>query len=138
MPKAIVIKPDGTTRHVEIAATDSLPQLQEIVGGYIESIVGGSDWHLWINEEGKLRPDFQETYNGNATDLVRHNLIFGDAVFGTVIVIGDNSQGDDMDLPDYVLQKIKGFADTKWIDAAQEETDRSLAALQFDDVTEAE
>jgi hypothetical protein len=51
MSKGIVIKTNGK---VESIMVDGLKGMQDIVGGYIECALGGDDWDLWANEEGRL------------------------------------------------------------------------------------
>lgn len=100
---------------------DALPTLQKIVGGYIESFSfgkpGESNWdcHLWINEEGKYTLG-ENYYNGLATDLVRHLLLPRDWICGTVIVAADDGHGNDADVPDWVVDKIRSWPDCRWVD----------------------
>ena len=77
--KAIIKRPDEEYGHIaNISCT--LENLQEIVGGHIETIHLGQDLILIMNEEGKLLglgPNFRLEHGS-----------FADVIVGTAIVVG--------------------------------------------------
>ena len=75
---ATIIRVDGTTEPLELKEENSLGQMQEVVGGYIETVpVDGG--FLVVNEEGRLTGLKR---NSKACDLYG-GLIVGDVLFCT-------------------------------------------------------
>lgn len=83
---------------VEAEIPNTYETLRDIVGGYIESVVIGSNVHFWCNEEGKLRnlpPNFiLQTDCGSET-------IVGDVVF-----CGFDDEGNEVSLTDVEVAAI--------------------------------
>ena len=52
MKKGVVIETTGTARVIEL--DDTLAQLQQAVGGYIEAVTLPNGATMWLNEEGKI------------------------------------------------------------------------------------
>lgn len=83
--ECIVKRPDEPYGH-KTAVSDSLENLQNIVGGYIECVYLGEDLVIVCNEEGKLQ------------GLEPNVLLNGDMLVGTIIVFGND--GDSFgDIP---------------------------------------
>jgi hypothetical protein len=74
MQKAIVYKTDGTKKTVDLPSIGRLKKLQDIVGGYIESVrVSDPKYIMYVNEDGlhlKLETNpFYPTLVGNVVLL---------------------------------------------------------------------
>ena len=81
---ATLYRTDGRTRELTPAngVNWSLPELQKLVGGYIEVVPTLDGKYMVIDEEGKLEHKHKEL-NYHATRLYkygRHDPIVGDAV----------------------------------------------------------
>lgn len=81
----VKVKTDLTIEKEEFNAEDSLTQLQEAVGGYIERVPVDMkhDLDLWVNEEGLL---LRKPLNGilssvHSIGVERVELLVGDGVF---------------------------------------------------------
>lgn len=112
MTKALVISLEavaGVAAVVEIDPT--LDTLQAIVGGYIESVSVRDGWHLYCNEEGKLDG---LAVNPVATDFLRAAYPgFADWICGDVVVLGDNEDGSEADVPDEAIALFLTLAPTR-------------------------
>lgn len=99
--KAIVKRPDEQFGHVTWIS-DSLKNLQNTVGGYIETVTLDNGVVLICNEEGKLRDmpyNFTLRIPPRVTMFEVINELFGQCkFFGTVIACG--AEGDQLaDIP---------------------------------------
>jgi len=91
--KCIVKRPDEQFGHVTWIS-DSLKNLQNTVGGYIETVTLDNGVVLICNEEGKLR---DMPYNFTLRRM-RGVVTIQNAIFGTVIACG--ADGDEFaDIP---------------------------------------
>lgn len=94
MSKAIVIQPDGTFEHEDIA--DDLATLQAHVGGYVETVT--SPFHpgvvALVNEDGLMRGLAD---NPTASAIILRSLV------GPVVLVGAVTGGKFTDVPAYVL-----------------------------------
>jgi hypothetical protein len=91
--KCIVKRPDEQFGHMTWVS-DSLENLQEAVGGYIETVTLDNGVVLICNEEGKLR---DMPYNFTLRRM-RGVVTVQNAIFGTVIACG--AEGDEFaDIP---------------------------------------
>ena len=91
--KCIVKRPDEQFGHVAWIS-DSLKNLQNTVGGYIETVTLDNGVVLICNEEGKLR---DMPYNFTLRRMLGF-ITVQNAIFGTVIVCG--MDGDEfVDIP---------------------------------------
>ena len=88
--RAIIKRPDERFGHVaEIG--DTLKDLQDIVGGNIETLQIAASTVMIMNEEGKLRQDCEPNF------FIRE-AHFADVICGNVVLLG--IAGDDfMDCP---------------------------------------
>ena len=86
--KAIVKRPDEPTGHMT-HISNTLENLQSIVGGYIETVTLPTGCVLICNEEGKL--------NGLPKNF-RYGITIPDTICGTVIVVGTDGE-DFSDVP---------------------------------------
>lgn len=67
----------------------TLPELQQIVGGYIEQVTPrGSEDSLIVNEEGKL---LGLRHNATATSWLRNHGIYDDYIVGDALLV-DNKR----------------------------------------------
>ena len=93
--QAVTINPDGTAEVITVEG-DTLRQLQDIVGGYIEGVYGWTedpethpfDVTLFVNEEGKLK---DLPVNSKATALwwaLNEDAVGVDCLRGAVVVTG--------------------------------------------------
>jgi hypothetical protein len=92
--KAVIVDPDGTTRHVEIE--NSLGAFQgSIGGGYIEGVFG-SEATVYVDEEGLLK---RLPPNPRATLFAQRVLGRGVHLYGTALIVGPASdEGEDTDV----------------------------------------
>lgn len=104
--KALVVKPGETTGELREVDGPVLAGLQEIVGGYIEGIYGRG-WHAWVNEEGKI---MNLDVNRGAT-RVAYELGWPvlDIIAGPAVFVGDDPEGDDGDVPEFVLKVARTY-----------------------------
>ena len=91
--KIIYKEPEGDFRQMVIP--NELKPLQDLVGGYIESVTFGSDWLVICNEEGCI------------LGLPYNCEVCGVGFFGPIIFVGYNSEGDFTDFPASVEQLKK-------------------------------
>jgi hypothetical protein len=98
--RAILIPADDTRRPIqEIQHSDSLEEMQEIVGGNIEYVpfMGRPDVFPIINDEGKF---LDLPVNYAATAFLAESLQPGDYIAGDCLVMGANPEtGETTDLP---------------------------------------
>jgi Domain of unknown function (DUF3846) len=88
--RAVIVDPDGTIRATEIEA--SLGSYQAVVGGYIEGVFGNVAT-IYVNEEGLLRSlPINPSATLFATRILGHA---GMRLFGTALIVGPPSEGDD-------------------------------------------
>lgn len=100
--KAIKIEPLGTPKVIEIE--DTLPALQNEVGGYIECITLEPDVVMIINEEGKLQ------------GLQGNRRFRNDVIVGNIIIVGTDGKGNTCSLSPAGIEKYsKMFAEPEMI-----------------------
>lgn len=100
--RAVVIQPDSRPALVE-GDFSSLAALQEVVGGYIESV--RSPWPgstVYVNEEGKIQG---LPYNDAATRILA-DVLPDDVIVGPAIIVGATEDGYDCDVPDEVIDAL--------------------------------
>lgn len=103
MTTALVINTDSSFYKLELGE-NSLRQLQEVVGGYIDA-VRGEDFVGYVNDEGLL---IGLDYNPLASALLERSLV------GNVVLVGAfNSKGvydgADHDVPEHIVSKVHHF-----------------------------
>ena len=82
---AEIIYPNGETLPFEMKGkTASLRELQDAVGGYIETVPTNDGRIMVVNEEGKLK-DLE--MNHVATELLTHNA---DVIVGNAVILGQD------------------------------------------------
>lgn len=102
--KALVVEASGESRLVELPDDDAsqLHALQRLVDGYIEA-VGGPDWVVYVNEEGKLDG---LPVNARATAVVE-TLLPGfsahDVLVGTAVFLGRDGE-DETHVPQWLWE----------------------------------
>jgi len=108
--KVLVIEAEmASIFHIDV----TLEWLQATVGGYIEVFSSGnshSDWHGYCNEEGKiqaLRPNTVATKFAHKLGWPR-----GDILVGNVIFLGNGLDGDEADVPEWLIEEFTKFAET--------------------------
>lgn len=83
--KVIIKRPDEPIGHIEII-DNTLASLQEIVGGYIETVPILHNVTMIVNEEGKIR-------------RMPRNIILGqdfvDMIVGTLILVGVDDEAEE-------------------------------------------
>lgn len=109
MTKAILILPNSVPIEVEIP--HGLTGLQAAVGGYIEGLPSREDqgWVAYGNEEAKIQ--------GLLLNLVAHGLLVelaghdaGDVLRGPVVFVGQDSRGEEQDIPEGLMQTLETAA----------------------------
>lgn len=92
--RAIIKRPDEKYGHVSNISL-RLENLQNIVGGYIETVCLGPNTVLIMNEEGKL------------LGLEPNMLFCGDMICGNIIVLGVSDEDfDDLEMSFDVWKKL--------------------------------
>lgn len=86
MFRAIVKRPDELYGH-ESNVFDSLKAMQEIVGGYIQTLTLDSQVVIICNEEGRIR------------GMDPNCVVCGIPFYGPIIAIGYDGKGNFADLP---------------------------------------
>ncbi|MBT2598039.1 DUF3846 domain-containing protein [Arthrobacter sp. ISL-72] len=77
-----------------------MKNLQALVGGNIEA-VSGDDWHLYLNEEGKI---LSLAPNRRAALLVLEETgVLTDLYCGDVVILGETEDGDEDDVPEHLI-----------------------------------
>jgi hypothetical protein len=77
-----------------------LEHLQTLVAGNIEA-VSGDDWHLYLNEEGKI---LNLAPNRRAALLVLEETgMLADVYCGNVVFLGETHDGDEGDVPEHLI-----------------------------------
>lgn len=104
---------------VDVGDRSELQQLQDLVGGWIESIPerpqlteGVSGWTGYVNEEGKYLHGCVP--NLRATDFMVPGvgLFPGDYIAGEFVLIGfDYTTGEHQDVPDAVVRRAELIAE---------------------------
>ena len=93
--RALYKKPTDDSFH-EIIIDNKLEKLQELVGGYIETVTLAMDWCLIVNEEGRI------------LGLPRNCNYLGMDYYGPMLIVG--TQGDEFaDVPLSVVMANKGI-----------------------------
>lgn len=112
--KALSITTAGTVTHFEITSGESLSQMQGAVGGYIEILALTPSLSLVIDEEGKFKSYSENTIGTRLTQHFGVGLMPGDCIVGNVLLIGNNDDGETIDVPteaEDVLSRL-GFPTT--------------------------
>jgi hypothetical protein len=92
--KVIIKRPDEQFGHV-CNISDTIKNIQDTVGGYIETVTLDNGVVLICNEEGKIR---DMPYNFTVRRIIHNFLPVSNPIFGTVIVCG--ADGDEFaDIP---------------------------------------
>jgi hypothetical protein len=101
--KAIKITSVGS---VEIVDDDfnNYNVLSDHVGGFIEYLYLSEGTHAYIDEEGKLK-GLQP--NPRATELFAHRLLPGDYIVGPMLLLGDDGEGSEADVPQEMIDHVK-------------------------------
>lgn len=92
--QAIVVEATGSFYKTDLPAEGALPQLQQLVGGYIDA-VRGEDFIGYLNDEGLLI--------GLPLNPIA-SILFGRTLVGDVVLVGalndkGKYDGDDHDVP---------------------------------------
>lgn len=89
---------------------DTLEAMQTAVGGFIQGLQlkGGDGTHVYINDEGKLQG---LPVNVAATRFMHHYSLIApdDFIAGDMVVLGSDGEGGEADVPDWVIEAIKGL-----------------------------
>jgi hypothetical protein len=106
----VKVKPDYSIEKVEFDETDSIAQLQEAVGGYIEHVPVGMRHYLdlFVNEEGSLIPLETNAILSlvYSVGVERAALIRGDGVFAAHDGEG-NTVGIEEDRADAIVSLLE-------------------------------
>lgn len=100
--KAVRIPADNAEAVSLLDVADSA-QLRKQVGGWLEGLTLETGVMLMFNEEGKLQG---LPFNQRATDLVAGRLRSDDFISGNAVVIGFDSEGDTVDLPQSWIDRL--------------------------------
>lgn len=121
--------PHEPIREKRIARDDSLHDLQQLVGGLIQSIPwehageGRVTATTYFNEEGKFavdpRTDERFAPNARATLLHLGTLFVGDWIAGDLVIAGlDNSDGETVPLPkEWTIDRLERLITTASVTA---------------------
>jgi hypothetical protein len=119
--KAIKITAEGEWSDVEV---NSLKDLQEAVGGYIEPVRLEDGSVIFVNEEGK---NFELPHNRFADDVAlacggivmmpsitpdgKFSIRQSDWIAGDVIIVGPtDAEGESLDVTDWVRRRVQRVA----------------------------
>jgi len=102
--KALVINTEGDTKTKDFSDTNLLAEFQKEVGGYVE-VVNTEGFSIWFNEDG-LRLDLP--LNGFASWLL--SPWTGGGLVGTVIVTGEEVDGEPTDVPEQIAERATALA----------------------------
>lgn len=105
--QAVVINSDGSFYKTELPQENALPQLNELVGGYIDA-VRGDDFVGYVNDEGLL---IGLPYNLFAS------ILFGRDLVGNVVIVGALNEngvydGENHDVPSYIYNALLSYRQT--------------------------
>jgi hypothetical protein len=111
----VLVIPADTTKSIYLAdvsasAEQQLDDMQKLVGGYIEAApCPTNEITVWCNEEGKvMNPPLP--FNVRATVLwerIWHQTLDDDLRGDIFITGGNNSEGDELPVPDYVIAAMQ-------------------------------
>lgn len=110
---AIILRTDGNAEMKYIEADADV--YRQIVGGWIEGVSpmvdrGFGNWFAYCNEEGKLdRLPRNFVADAILTDLGWGGAVAGDFIVGDLIIVGASPDGEDVDVPDKVVQHVLAF-----------------------------
>ena len=107
----VFVGDDGTFREVRAAANaDTLPTLQTLVDGYIELVgttvpcAGGRRaMDIWLNEEGKMRPDFHA--NPHALRMLDYST--SDIFVGPAVLSAADDEGETVGLDEELIGAVR-------------------------------
>ena len=105
--KALSITTTEIVSLIEIPETDSLSQMQAAVGGYIEVLGLNAGVSMVLDEEGKLKG---RPLNNIAVRLTQHYAVGlrpGDMIVGDVLLIGNDDEGEERDVPTDVVDLLE-------------------------------
>lgn len=105
--RALVIPAGGSPEVKDL--TPDLDTLKGLVGGWIEYVHAGTDWHAYCDEEGKLKGS---PPNYSATRLAHHlGWPHGDVLVGDVVFLGKSTTepGEEGDVPQHVIDTWQNF-----------------------------
>ncbi len=95
LPKAILLKPDGSTTTIDLLEDEDtrLRQLQELVGGPIEGVPLSDGRYMLVNENGK---DGAHLFNRSATDLAHSHeaIMASDYIAGVAVIVPKEALDD--------------------------------------------
>lgn len=103
MATALKIEVNGDISRIEI---NSLEELNDAVGGYIEFIHFTDVAHAYINEDGKA---LNLPYNELATYLCNKfkiGLMPTDFISGNMVILGNGDDGEEADIPESLRLEI--------------------------------
>lgn len=99
--KALVI-PVGSTGEIR-EIEPNLETLSQIVGGWIENVSVGGDWHAYCDEEGKIK----QSSGNEAATIIAYKLGWPtrDILCGDVVFLGEDPRdsAEEGDVPQSVL-----------------------------------
>jgi hypothetical protein len=105
--KALNITTTGAVSLVELNETSSLSQMQAAVGGFIEVLGLTAGLSMVFDEEGKLKG---RPLNNIAIRLTQHYAVGlrpGDMIVGDVLLIGNDDEGEERDVPNDVVDLLE-------------------------------
>lgn len=91
----VVVIPAGAEHPYTHITAGSFKELQELVGGFLQTIKVAPDTVMFINKEGKID---DLPFNGLATCVAKDVLMPGDIILGNAVLIGVDPNGSSVEV----------------------------------------
>lgn len=105
--KALLVPVNGIPSVAEFEKEKSYDFLSETVGGYVEMVMLGKGIFGVVNEEGKIQdPPLPQNHDATLIARLNQGISFEDYIAGPMVVVGMDSEGETIGLPDSLLNQI--------------------------------
>ena len=111
---AIVVKPNREFEVKQIS--DDLDGIKsELDGGYLEALMLNDDFHVYLDEEGKLKSLLPNVVATNFVGLFIPEFPNYDCIAGNIIILENGSMGEERSLtnPGQVAEMLVGCGGTQ-------------------------
>jgi len=106
--KNLIIRTNGKVEPIEI---NGYKGLKEAVGGLIEACIGGDDYTLWANEEGRLMGlpmnQVAREFVAEMKQIPISNVL---SLHGDMVLAGCDGEGGDTDTPEHIRIIAEGLS----------------------------